>query len=99
MNSGMKATRAAPMLLVGFGLLIGLIGLTGLGALQRARQCVSRYLGAQRAVRADGARAERRRDGIYVVGLLARDYLLDPSNAHAADYRAQLIAERSSIEE
>jgi signal transduction histidine kinase len=30
--------------------------------------------------------------------LLARDYLLDPSNAHAEEYRERLLAERSSIE-
>jgi signal transduction histidine kinase len=33
-----------------------------------------------------------------MVGLLARDYLLDPANANAADYRSQLVAERSIME-
>ena len=94
----MKATRAAPILLVGFSLLIGLIGLTGLGALQRARNAYrdisalnERYRKTERALNGVGT-------GISLVGLLARDYLLDPSNAHAEEYRARLLAERSSIE-
>src|SRR5436305_686892 len=98
MNSGMKASRAAPILLVGFSLLIGLIGLTGLGALQRARNAYrdisalnERYRKTERALNGVGT-------GISLVGLLARDYLLDPSNEHAEEYRARLRAERSSIE-
>jgi signal transduction histidine kinase len=94
----MKRSRAAPILLIGFSLLIGLIGLTGLGALRRARNAYrditalnDRYRNTERALNGVGT-------GISLVGLLARDYLLDPSNVHAPEYRAQLIAERSSIE-
>ena len=36
--------------------------------------------------------------GIYKVGLLTRDYLLDPSNIRAAEYRADLVEERSAME-
>ena len=86
------------MLLIGFGLLIGLIGLTGVGALRRAGgayQDISslneRYVTTERELNAV-------RGGIYMVGVLARDYLLDPSNAHAADYRAQLLTERAAME-
>jgi len=87
------------MLLIGFSLLIGLIGLTGIGALRRAGGAYrdisalnERYVRTERGLNAV-------RGGIYMVGVLARDYLLDPSNAHAADYRAQLLAERSAMEE
>jgi len=87
------------MLLIGFGLLIGLIGLTGIGALRRAGGAYrdisalnERYVRTERELNAV-------RGGIYVVGVLARDYLLDPSNAHAADYRAQLMAERAAMEQ
>jgi len=86
------------MLLIGFSLLIGLIGLTGVGALRRAggayRDISSlneRYVAVERELNAI-------RGGIYMVGVLARDYLLDPSNAHAADYRAQLLTERAAME-
>ena len=98
-HKDMRATRGAPMLLIGFGLLIGLIGLTGVGALRRAGGAYrdisalnERYVRTERELNAV-------RGGIYVVGVLARDYLLDPSNVHAADYRAQLITERKSMEE
>src|SRR3954463_9844897 len=94
----MKLTRGAPMLLIGFSLLIGLIGLTGVGALRRAggayrdiSKLNEQYVSTERELNAV-------RGGIYVVGVLARDYLLDPSNAHAADYRAQLVTERDSME-
>ena len=83
----MRSTPGAPMLLIGFGLLIGLIRLTGVGALRRAGGAyrdISRlneqYVRTERELNAV-------RGGIYIVGVLARDYLLDPSNAHAADYR------------
>ena len=94
----MKATRSAPVLLLGFGMLIGLIALTGIGALQRARETyldVSRlnqeYRHTDRVLSAIAS-------GIFKVGLLTRDYLLDPSNTRAADYRAELVAERSAME-
>lgn len=34
----MNGKRSTPVLLLGFGLLIGLIAVTGIGALQRARK-------------------------------------------------------------
>jgi signal transduction histidine kinase len=85
-------------LLVGFGLLIGLIGLTGAGALKRARDSYrdltvlsDAYRRAERSL----AAIER---SIYVGGLLARDYLLDPSNMDGTEYRTRLLAERASME-
>lgn len=94
----MRFNRSAPVLLVGFGMLIGLIALSGLGALQRARETYrdvsalnDRYRRTDRVLNAVAS-------GLYMVGLLARDYLLDPSNVRAAAYRSQLVAERSSME-
>jgi signal transduction histidine kinase len=93
-----KTKRAAPVLLIGFGLLIGLIALTGLGALHRAQETYrdisainERFRRTQRALDNVGV-------GIQLIGLLTRDYLLDPSNVKAAQYRAQLVAERTSME-
>ncbi len=95
----MKSYRAAPVLLVGFGLLIGLIGLTGAGALKRAGDSYrdlsilnDQYRRSERALGVVG-------NSIYVGGLLARDYLLSPSNVEAPEYRRRLLAERSSMEQ
>lgn len=97
MKRGMKTTRAAPVLLIGFSLLIGLIAITGIGALRRARGTYrdisalnDRYRATERALDAVGS-------GIYTIGRLGRDYLLD-SSANGAQYREQLIAERASLE-
>jgi signal transduction histidine kinase len=94
----MKANRASPVLLFGFGLLIGLILLTGLGALQRAKGTYrdvtalnGRYQRTEQALNAIGT-------GMQIAGLLARDYLLDPSNVHAVQHRTQLAAERAAME-
>ena len=94
----MRPNRSVPVLLIVFGILIGLIAISGFGALHRAR-------GTYRAVSALNERYRRTdrvlnsiASGIYMVGLLTRDYLLDPSNANAAEYRSQLVGERSSME-
>lgn len=94
----MKSHRSAPVLLIGFGLLIGLIAVSGIGALQRAR-------GNYRDVSALNERYRRTdrilnavASGISTMGLLARDYLLDPSNLDAEQYRSRLMAERSVME-
>ncbi len=94
----MSANRATPVLLAGFGMLIGLIALTGIGAFERARgtyQDVSRL--NERYRRTDRV-LNGIASGIYRVGLLTRDYLLDPSNIHAADYRSELSEERTAME-
>lgn len=98
MKRGMKTTRAAPVLLIGFSLLIGLIAITGIGALRRARGTYrdisalnDRYRSTERALDAVGS-------GIYTIGRLGRDYLLDSSASNGAQYREQLIAERASLE-
>lgn len=94
----MRTNRSAPVLLIVFGMLIGLIALSGFGALHRARESYravsllnERYRHTERVLNSVAS-------GIYMVGLLTRDYLLDPSNTRAADYRTQLVAERSSME-
>lgn len=94
----MKTTRSAPILLLGFGTLIGLIAVSGIGGLQRARASYratsvlnERYRRTDRTLNAVAS-------GIYMMGLLARDYLLDPSTLHGAEYRAQLVTEHTQIE-
>lgn len=94
----MSANRSAPILLVGFGMLIGLMALTGVTALQRARET---YLDVSR-LNDRYRRTDRVLNGIafdiYKVGLLTRDYLLDPSNVRAAEYRSDLVEERRAME-
>src|SRR5437764_7786843 len=94
----MSRNRSAPVLLAGFGMLIGLIAVTGIGALQRARetyQDVSRLNDRYR-------RTDRVLNGIafgiYKVGLLTRDYLLDPSHVRAAEYQSEFMDERAAME-
>jgi signal transduction histidine kinase len=94
----MKLNRSVPVLLVGFGLLIGLIALSGLGALQRARETWRDVTALNDRYRRTDHVLNAVASGLYMVGLLARDYLLDPSNVQAAEYRAQLVAERDSME-
>jgi signal transduction histidine kinase len=94
----MRSSRSAPVLLIVFGMLIGLIAISGIGALHRAR-------GTYRAVSTLNEHYRRTdrilnsiASGIYMAGLVARDYLLDPANTHAPEYRRRLVEERSSME-
>lgn len=94
----MKSSRSAPILLLGFGLLIGLIALSGIGALQRAKETYLEVSALNDRYRRTDHILNAVASGIYTVALLARDYLLDPSNIDAADYRSRLVSERSSME-
>jgi signal transduction histidine kinase len=94
----MRSNRSVPVLLIGFGLLIGLIGLSGLGALRRAKETYRDVSALNDRYRRTDHVLNAVASGLYMVGLLARDYLLDPSNIQAAEYRSQLVAERSSME-
>jgi signal transduction histidine kinase len=94
----MKPNRSAPVLLVVFGMLIGLIAVSGVGALHRARETYRAVSMLNERYRRTDRVLNSIASGIYMVGLLARDYLLDPSNANTAEYRAQLVGERSAME-
>ncbi|MEO8596493.1 MAG: sensor histidine kinase [Candidatus Solibacter sp.] len=94
----MNGKRSTPVLLLGFGLLIGLIAVTGIGALQRARETYRDELQLNQRYR----RTDRVLSGVasrlYRVAILTRDYLLDPSNTRAAEYRADLVGERTAMD-
>ncbi|MFN7992666.1 MAG: histidine kinase [Bryobacteraceae bacterium] len=94
----MRPNRYAPVLLIVFGMLIGLIAVSGLGALHRARESYRAVSMLNERYRRTDQVLNSVASGIYMVGLVARDYLLDPSNANAADYRSQLVAERAVME-
>jgi signal transduction histidine kinase len=94
-----KPNRSAPVLLVVFGMLIGLIAVSGLGALHRVRETYRAVSTLNDRYRRTDQALNSISSGIYMVGLLTRDYLLDPSNAHAAEYRSQLVYERTAMEQ
>jgi signal transduction histidine kinase len=94
----MESKRSAPILMIGFGLLIGLIALSGLGAWRRARDTYREVSGLNEGYRRTDRMLNAVSSGMYMMGLLARDYLLDPSNIRAAEYREQLVQERASME-
>ena len=95
----MKSHPSWPVLVIGFGTLIALIAISGLGSLRRAQQTYrdvsalnERYRRTEQILNAVGSE-------ISDVGLLARDYLLDPSGLRAARYRSELVVVRSRMEE
>ena len=94
----MRSSRSAPVLLIVFGMLIGLIAISGFGAMHRARETYRAVSILTEHYRHTDRVLHSIASGIYMAGLVARDYLLDPSNVHAAEYRAQLVAERSAME-
>jgi signal transduction histidine kinase len=94
----MLSRRSWPVLLIGFGLLIGLIALSGLGALRRARQTYRAVLALDGRYRRTEQLLSQVGSDIAVVGLLARDYLLDPSVKSSGEYRSQLMQVRSRME-
>ncbi|HWC99322.1 MAG TPA: sensor histidine kinase [Candidatus Sulfopaludibacter sp.] len=94
----MATNRSSPVLLVGFGMLIGLIVLSGITAGQRARIAYREISSLNDRYRTTDRNLNAVALGIYTMGLFARDYLLDPSSSHGAEYRSQLVAERASME-
>jgi signal transduction histidine kinase len=94
----MKTSRSVPVLLIGFGLLIGLIGVSGISAIQRARSSYRDVSALNERYRRSDRNLNAIASGIYTMGLLARDFLLDPSNLEAAEYRSQLVAERKAMD-
>jgi signal transduction histidine kinase len=94
----MRSNRSVPVLLVGFGLLIALIAISGVGALRRAHDTYRDISALNERYRRVDRVLNSVASGIYTAGLLARDYLLDPSNIQATIARTQLRAERSAME-
>jgi len=90
--------RSSRILFVGFGSLVLLIGLSGLGAARRASKINSELASIYSTYREctrilQEIRAELNLSGIYV-----RDYLLDPSDLTAELHRRQLLEIREHIE-
>jgi signal transduction histidine kinase len=91
--------RAVPILAIGFSVLISLIALTGVGALHRSAALYKDFAAASDRYRQTDEAFQDLAKGIYIVGLLARDYLLDRSNAESAQYRQRVVVQCSIAEQ
>lgn len=92
-------SRSSLVLAFGFGTLIILIGVLGLGAMRRARAIFNEMDAAHDAyLQAESFRAGISSD-MYLADILVRDYLLDPSPQNAADHRQQLLQLRASLQD
>ncbi len=91
-------SRSWVVLVSGFGILVGLICLLGIGAVRRADSIYREMTEAHEAyLRAEYPLRDIPGD-LYFADLVVRDYLLDPSHLGAAQYREQLQALRASLE-
>lgn len=92
-------SRTWPVLVVGFGALVILVGLYGYFAIRRAESIYTEIQVAyENHRRAQQALAEMR-SGIYLAGLFLRDYLLDPSHLTTERYRDNFNQVRASVME
>jgi signal transduction histidine kinase len=90
--------RSWPVLLIGFGALIALILISGLGVWQRARETYREVSVLNERYRRTEQVLNEVVSSINLVGLLARDYLLDPSNISAPQYRSSLMAAHATMD-
>jgi signal transduction histidine kinase len=91
-------SRSWPILAFSFTSLIGLIIVFGYGALRRAQALYTETVAAHEAYLQTEAYLREIPEDMYLAGLLARDYLMDPSPTSAALHREQLLDIRASLE-
>lgn len=92
-------SRSSFILAVGFGTLIILIAVLGIGAMRRARAIYSEMEATQDAyLETESFRRDIAAD-MYLADILVRDYLLDPSPQNVSLHRQQLLEIRSSLQE
>src|SRR5215467_3660590 len=93
-----KESRSSFALIIGFGILIVLIGVLGFQAVQRAESIYQEMQVAQNSY----LRTEEFRRGfvadMYLSDILVRDYLLDPSPDNAPARRQDVQAMRDSLQ-
>jgi len=89
--------RSWLILAVGFGALVALIALLGLGAIHRTDAIHDEMIAAHlEYFKTDSLLRDVPAD-LYLMGLLVRDYLLDPSHLTASVYKARIQEIRSSV--
>jgi len=89
--------RSWPILFFGFGSLVLLIGLAGLGAARRATQIYVEMASIYDSHRESTNLLSGIRSGVNLSGIYVRDYLLDPSDLTASMYKQQLLEIRSDM--
>ena len=94
----MKA-RSWLVLISGFGALITLIGLLGIGALRRTRTIHNEMMAAHQAYLEADSFLRAIPTELYLADVLMRDYLLDPNPLTAPLHRRQLLEVRASLDE
>ncbi len=90
-------TRSWPVLFFGFGSLVVLIGLAGLGAARRASQIFTQMSLTAQTHRETTRVYEEIRSGMNRSGIYVRDYLLDPSDLTAELHRQRLREIRAEM--
>jgi signal transduction histidine kinase len=95
----MKSRSLLLPLALGFGTLVVLIAILGLGAIRRARAIYNEMETTQDSyLQSESSRRDIATD-MYLAGILVRDYLLDPSPQNAPQHKRQLLAIRSSLQQ
>jgi signal transduction histidine kinase len=95
----MKSRSLLFPLALGFGTLVILIAILGVGAIRRARAIYDEMENTQDTyLQSEAARRDIATD-MYLSGILVRDYLLDPSPQNAPQHRQQLLEIRSSLQQ
>jgi signal transduction histidine kinase len=89
-------SRSWPVLIVGFGALLILMGLYGYVAARRAQRIYTVAQSTYENHRSAQQALAEMRSGIYLAGLCMRDYLLDPSHLGTDRYREQFVEVRAS---
>jgi len=90
--------RTWPLLSLGFGALLLLIGVSAVALHDRMTEVFAGVEAIQKAERASRQPLEGLRSEIYLTSILVRDYLLDPSPEAAAEERQRLQALRAEME-
>jgi signal transduction histidine kinase len=90
-------SRSWMVLLIGFGILIALIVILGLGAKRRAKAIYAESLATHEAYLRTDAIVRELPANLHLSGILVRDYLLDPSHLRGPYYREQLRAQLTEM--
>jgi len=95
----MKSRSLLLPLILGFGTLVVLIAVLGVGAIRRARAIYDVMETTQDVyLQSEATRRDIATD-MYLAGILVRDYLLDPSPQNGPQHRQQLLELRSSLQQ
>jgi signal transduction histidine kinase len=91
--------RSLGTAVIGFGMLLLLVGLMGTGAIRRSGDLYEQITAAQRADQEVDAAIRDLPADLHLTGILVRDYVLDPSPAAGPAYKEQLAREQAAIEQ